>query len=241
MVSTRNHPKTFPAPDLSPTKSTSASSSSTSPTKASRPSKRSESPNTDTNESTALARPSARRSTNAWTHTATPLTFVWLAISLPLVLWDTGFVLGRPHTFPGGKWHAPFSPYAIYVHIDDLYAPAAWERKDGFTSAQGTLNLIETSVYLAYLKVVGREAGIATLVGFAGFIMTLSKTVLYVFVTHFGEWVSLRQHDWWTIFSLWIFPNGLWIALPAYLTYSFGSQILQGLEQAAGLPQKKNK
>jgi hypothetical protein len=103
----------------------------------------------------------------------------------------------------GGKWHAPlYKPYALYSTIDYLYGLPAYNRQDGFTGAQGWLNVIETSLYLAYLymiytagradgaatgvkavfakrKVLGREGGIATLVGFAAAIMTLSKTVLY--------------------------------------------------------------
>ena len=102
---------------------------------------------------------------------------------------------------PGGRWHEPlWKPYARYVNIDYLYGFAAVESQDGFTAAQGSLNVIETLTYLVYLtlilsygwpdqttgtgifarrKIVGREAGVATLVGFSAAIMTLSKTVLY--------------------------------------------------------------
>jgi hypothetical protein len=98
----------------------------------------------------------------------------------------------------GGKWHSPiYTPYALYATIDYLYGLPAWTRNDGFTGAQGWLNVMETLVYLAYVaivyssgqsvgkgvfankKVVGREGGLATLVGFSAAIMTLSKTILY--------------------------------------------------------------
>lgn len=108
----------------------------------------------------------------------------------------------------GGKWHVPFyTPYALYASIDYLYGLPALNRNDGFTGAQGWLNLIETAIYVFYLymvaslgrtdgsatgvkalvakrKIVGREGGIAVLAGFAAAIMTLSKTVLYC------RWIS---------------------------------------------------
>jgi hypothetical protein len=80
MVSTRGHPKEFPEPDLTPTKS---------------------SPST----------PSKSRSRGArkgqWSHTPSNLAIIWLCVSLPLVAWDTGYVMLRPLTMPGGSLHWP--------------------------------------------------------------------------------------------------------------------------------------
>lgn len=145
------------------------------------------------------------RSTSAWSHTPSTFTLVWLFISLPLVIWDTGYVMLRPHSMPGGKWHWPiWAPYELYGRIDHVYGFPAWDAKDGFAGAQGTLNAVETAMYGIYLyiaysygvaepgkmgrgspgilgrrKIVGREAGVAVLIGIAACIMTLSKTVLY--------------------------------------------------------------
>jgi hypothetical protein len=103
----------------------------------------------------------------------------------------------------GGRWHRPlYTPYALYASVDYLYGLPALQRNDGFTGAQGALNVLETVLYGVYLyivfsagrveggatgvkgllarrKVLGREGGIACLIGFAAAIMTLSKTVLY--------------------------------------------------------------
>lgn len=132
----------------------------------------------------------------------------WLLISTPLVIWDTGYVLGRPHTMPGGRYHNPiWTPYALYGSVDYFYGWPQWEARNGFTAAQGTLNLVETAMYFYYLYVVfsgvaeGWRSGIidkiwrektkgrmvvegpntaaAVVVLFAAFVMTLSKTVLY--------------------------------------------------------------
>ena len=99
-------------------------------------------------------------------------------------------------------------PYALYGKVDHIYGLEAWNERNGFTAAQGTLNVVETVGYLAYLWVVyqhgtgsggaergvlgnamkslgfdgavdGGWGGVACLVGFALSVMTVSKTVLY--------------------------------------------------------------
>jgi hypothetical protein len=160
----------------------------------------------DDNESRALTTRSRARSVSAWSHTPSTLALAWLFISLPLVIWDCGYVLLRPHTMPNGKWHSPvWTPYKLYGTVDYLYGWPAWEKGDGFTGAQGAMNVVETLFYAAYLyvafvfgrpeshkkgakaplgvlgrrKIVGKEAGLAVLIGFSAAVMTLSKTVLY--------------------------------------------------------------
>jgi hypothetical protein len=102
---------------------------------------------------------------------------------------------------PGGKWHTPWIPYALYGTVDYIYGWPAYESKNGFTSGQAVLNLAECATYLFYLfslwkygepadrsgkglfwqsRVLnGRTGAIANLVMFSGCVMTLSKTVLY--------------------------------------------------------------
>ncbi|KAF2139578.1 uncharacterized protein K452DRAFT_254062 [Aplosporella prunicola CBS 121167] len=136
MVSTRNHPTAFPSPDLTS------------------PSKRASTP------STAVAR---RSKSAQWTHTPSNLTLLWLAISLPLVIWDTGYVFLRPHSMPGGKLHWPiWQPYALYGTIDYVYGWPAYNSQNGFTAAQASLNAVETIFYFVYLWLVlrnGTQAG----------------------------------------------------------------------------------
>jgi hypothetical protein len=81
MVSTRGHPKEFPEPDLTPTKSTPSTPSKSSRSRGARKGK--------------------------WAHTPSNLTIIWLLVSLPLVAWDTGYVMLRPLTMPGGSLHWP--------------------------------------------------------------------------------------------------------------------------------------
>lgn len=76
-----------------------------------------------------------------------------MLVSLPLVVWDTCYVLGRPHTMEGGFLHWPlWSPYKLYGEIDYIYGWKAVHDRNGFTAAQGTLNVVETIMYILYLS-----------------------------------------------------------------------------------------
>jgi hypothetical protein len=119
-----------------------------------------------------------------------------MAVSLPLVAWDTSYVLLRPLSMPGGSLHWPlWVPYALYGEIDHMYGVKQWELGNGFTAAQSLMNVAETLLYMAYLgiwyyygqsvvrgsrrTVTGRAGALAVLLGFSAAVMTVSKTVLY--------------------------------------------------------------
>lgn len=151
MVATRNHPKPFPDPPA-PTESPSKSSPTKRVTRTSTASVGSSqdlSPPPPTR-----TRTSASRRTE-WTHTPSNLALIWLAISLPLVLWDMGYVLLRPHSMPGGWLHKPiWGPYELYGRVDYVYGLPAWESHSGWTAAQTYFNVLETMAYFVYLGIV---------------------------------------------------------------------------------------
>lgn len=96
-----------------------------------------------------------RRRKGPWAHTPSNLSILWLAVSLPLVAWDTGYVMLRPHSMPGGSLHWPlWVPYELYGRVDYIYGWKAFNEKNGFTAAQGLLNFVETSMYLYYLYIL---------------------------------------------------------------------------------------
>ncbi|KAF4552187.1 Hypothetical protein D9617_11g010360 [Elsinoe fawcettii] len=246
MVSTRSHPSSFPEPTSSPTK------------------QRSVTPTPPANTTVTRAKRPSSSSAGVWSHTPSNLTLIWLAISLPLVIWDSGYVFLRPHSMPGGKYHWPWQPYELYGNVDHVYGFKAYNNGVGFTAAQGTLNVVETIGYFVYLyivytkgtpseeegrgapskekvgglgkamRVTGYWAGVACLIGFGVTVMTWSKTVLYWLNEAYSGFDNIGHNDAATLFFLWILPNGPWIVIPIYLTYVFGAEILQGLEFAAG-------
>lgn len=143
MVGTRKHPEgDFPE---TPTPPTSTTNSFRTPSTTSQ---------TLTRRSKSVSRRS-NASSSVWTHTPSNLTLLWLTISVPLVIWDTGYVLLRPHSMPGGKLHAPiWKPYALYGAVDYIYGWPAWDGRNGFTAAQSSVNLLETIGYAIYLALV---------------------------------------------------------------------------------------
>lgn len=162
-----------------------------------------------------------------WSHAPSTVTLTWLAISLPLVIWDTGYVLGRPHTMPGGWAHSPlWTPYELYGRIDGMYGFKQWDAGNGFTAAQGWLNALETAMYLGYAwlwyhggaatglqdasgrrRVAGRRGAYAVLVGFSAAVMTLSKTVLYWLNEAAGGFDNIGHNTFVDLVVLWIIPK----------------------------------
>ena len=56
---------------------------------------------------------------------------------------------------PGGKFHWPlWVPYELYGTVDYIYGWPAWEARNGFTAAQGMMNIVESGIYVIYLWVV---------------------------------------------------------------------------------------
>ncbi|KAJ2966958.1 hypothetical protein NUW58_g10545 [Xylaria curta] len=160
----------------------------------------------------------------AFTHAPSNFTLFWLAISLPLVVWDCGYVLLRPRTMVGGDLHWPlWTPYALYGEIDHVYGWKAFNANSGFTGAQGFLNVLETLMYLYYALVyfqnatavgsggkkvvVGRQAGVAVLVAFSAAVMTLSKTLLYWLCEYFSGYDNIGHNSLQNLIFLWIIPK----------------------------------
>ncbi|GKT47818.1 uncharacterized protein ColSpa_07999 [Colletotrichum spaethianum] len=187
-----------------------------------------------------------------WSHAPTSITLFWLLISLPLVAWDTGYVLLRPWTMPGGHLHWPlYVPYALYGEVDYVYGWKAFNARSGFTSAQGALNAVETFMYLVYVwlyfsrgkavegpagvkKAVGGRAGaLAIVIGFSAAVMTLSKTILYWANEYFSGFDNIGHNTPMDLLFMWIIPNGAWIVGSGYMVFSMGSEIVDGLALAS--------
>ncbi|KJY02042.1 hypothetical protein TI39_contig263g00015 [Zymoseptoria brevis] len=150
MVATRNHPTDFPEPPA-PTESPVKASPTKRTTQTSTASAAASPPPTPTR----VGRSTATKRSSEWSHTPSNLALIWLAVSLPLVIWDMGYVLLRPYSMPGGSLHKPlWTPYELYGRVDYVYGQLAWDQKSGWTAAQSYFNLIETLAYLGYLALV---------------------------------------------------------------------------------------
>ncbi|CAJ2506253.1 Uu.00g003830.m01.CDS01 [Anthostomella pinea] len=187
---------------------------------------------------------------NLWVHAPSNLTLIWFAISLPLVVWDSVYVLGRPHTMEGGSLFWPlYVPYKLYGEVDHVYGWKAFNAHNGFTAAQGALNVLETAMYAFYVwtylrggKTVagrstrvldGRPAALAVLTAFSAAVMTLSKTVLYWLNEYFSGFDNIGHNTIADLIPLWIIPNGAWLIFPSYMIYVMGNEIVQGLTTAS--------
>ncbi|KAI1878170.1 hypothetical protein JX265_002538 [Neoarthrinium moseri] len=190
----------------------------------------------------------------AWYHAPDRTTLLWFAVSLPLVIWDSIYVLGRPHTMEGGFLHWPlWAPYKLYGEVDHVYGWKAFNARNGFTSAQGSLNVVETAMYLAYLYIyfargqplagagagekkvlTGRPAGLAVVLAFSAAVMTVSKTVLYWANEYYSGFDNIGHNTWQDLIPLWIIPNGAWLIFPTYMIYVMGGEIIDGLAAASG-------
>ncbi|OAA74533.1 hypothetical protein LEL_08114 [Akanthomyces lecanii RCEF 1005] len=208
----------------------------------------------------SLSRPAASSSSSSsslaspggWSHAPDAPTLFWLGVSLPLVIWDTVYVLGRPHTMEHGWLHWPlWSPYKLYGEVDHVYGWKAFHAKSGFTAAQGALNAVETLMYLAYAwafftkavdggggaggkrAITGRCGAQAVLIGFSAAVMTLSKTILYWLNEYYSGFDNIGHNDLVSLVFLWIIPNGAWLVGSTWMIYSLGSDILRGIETAS--------
>ncbi|KAI0528011.1 hypothetical protein F5B22DRAFT_640987 [Xylaria bambusicola] len=185
----------------------------------------------------------------AYAHAPSAFTLLWLAISLPLVAWDCGYVLMRPRTMEGGDLHWPiYLPYKLYGEIDYIYGWPAVHAGNGFTAGQGLLNVIETLMYMYYWviyyqnavsiggtkKVVGRKAAIAVLVAFSAAVMTLSKTVLYWLCEYYSGYANIGHNSMQDLVFLWIIPNGAWLVAPTVMIYELGGELVDHLAAGAG-------
>lgn len=201
MVTTRSARKGTSSSSPSSTRSTPAPpNSTTTPTTTT----------TTTTTTTSRTRRSNNSKAQLWAHTPSRATLLWLAVSLPLVVWDSLYVLLRPWTMEGGPLHWPlWVPYKLYGEVDHVYGWKAFRARNGFTAAQGSLNVVETALYLGYLGIyfasarsggagqghgvkkalTGRPAAVAVLLAFSSAVMTLSKTVLYCKPFWFWFWV----------------------------------------------------
>lgn len=136
---------------------------------------------------------------------------IWLVISAFVVLWDAGFILLRPHTLPGGKYHSFWKPYAKYIQLDTLYN----DEKDIFVRVQSVFNIFEAfltflaSMMLCIKNVKLQVAGSVLALIVSCF--TYWKTCIYFF---YDEGFINFNNSTFDLVMLFLIPNLIWIVMP---------------------------
>jgi len=144
---------------------------------------------------------------------------IWLAISSLICVWDAFFVLNRPDSFENLIW----SPYKDYVKVDKMYG----DMKDDFVYSQSIMNLVEVSLNIFALQRLfsGREKE-AMIVAIIVSTMTCSKTILYHLMEIVSGFKNTGHNDNATFFLLYLFPNGVWIWIPAAIMYVLSCKLM---------------
>ncbi|KAK4052068.1 hypothetical protein OIV83_002362 [Microbotryomycetes sp. JL201] len=133
----------------------------------------------------------------------------------------------------GGDLFWLWAPYELYGQVDAVYSRRFFEQGNGFTSAQGLLNVVESILNFAYLGLEANKSPIAVLVGFTTVLLTFWKTVLYWLQDQQCGWCLTGHNDrgkWWLLFAI---PNGFWLVAPLAIACVFGAELAQGLRFGA--------
>jgi hypothetical protein len=149
---------------------------------------------------------------------------IWLLLSLPLIFWDIGFVLLRPHSMPGGELAFLWAPYEKYITVDLGYADV----QNGFVRAQALVTCFEAAAAIAGLVLsFGRRERLATLLVFSASLLTFAKTslIFLIEIVTGGEHVGHNPPA--ELLLLYVLPNLLWVVFPAAVSWVCGSRLLK--------------
>ncbi|KAK9378651.1 uncharacterized protein V2V93DRAFT_375464 [Kockiozyma suomiensis] len=177
-----------------------------------------------------------------------PITLVaiWFALSNIIVSWDASYILARPHSFPGGKLHFIWKPYALYGTIDYVYGWPAYNEKDGFPAAQSFLTLVEAifmSVYI-YTSYFTKSPSTRLTGAFIGLIAAtscFSKTVLYMLCEYFSGYKYVGHNPLPTLVMLYLIPSAPWIFMNFYSMLAIAGQLKSALMSIPSETDKKTK
>jgi len=158
------------------------------------------------------------------------LVSLWFAVTIPLVFWDSLYLLMRPRSMEGGDLHRFWKPYAFYQTVDLNYGLKAYEEGHGFPSAQALLSIVENFMNIGYLYLAHvKSTPSAPLLGFASAAMTLSKTALYWLQEYYCGGCSIRHNNLDILVFVWAIPMSLWLIGPVYVMSRLGADISAAL------------
>ncbi|KAF2466905.1 uncharacterized protein BDR25DRAFT_305769 [Lindgomyces ingoldianus] len=186
----------------------------------------------------------------AWAHTTRLPILIWCLWAFPFTIWDTLYLLLRPHSLPGQKWHDSYFShvFAIWASVDHIYGEEGWRNKSGFVLAQSAINVTEATLYMVYIWIIlrsgsqisaskwrigGRTGAWAVLVGEVAGCVTATKTAMYFMRECFSGFKYTGHNDWRPFLVTWGGMNLLYISTSMYMIWTFSNDILNGLERAS--------
>lgn len=114
--------------------------------------------------------------------------YFWLVIGSIIVYFDAFYVIMRPETLPGGKYHWLFAPYELYVQFDTLYGM----NKDSFVMIQSYLNIFESTFCLLGVLISLSSCRVKQAIGafmcLIASVMVFWKTI--IFVWYDKDWLT---------------------------------------------------
>ncbi|KAJ3414635.1 hypothetical protein HDV05_006276 [Chytridiales sp. JEL 0842] len=158
------------------------------------------------------------------------LVTTWLTLTTPIVLWDAGFVLNRPHSLNTSFWE----PYKLYVTIDKAYGDAEY----AFVEAQAYLNLLEVAIGVVALYFHFRKSSSAIPWAITANAMTLNKTILYFVIEAVGKFHYVKHNSWYDYILLYVLTNGWWILMPLLCLLSLWGASVRAMKVDAAKKRK---
>ena len=136
----------------------------------------------------------------------------WLIITSLVALWDTAFVLLRPESMTGGKYHALFSPYDLYTSVDKAYG----DLHNPWIKTQSVANVAE--IFLNFVVLVLHFSGSPKAIPLCTVVLSFTfwKTLLYFGMEACEEFSNIKHNPIETLILLYIIPNGIWIIAPFF-------------------------
>ena len=153
----------------------------------------------------------------------------WLIISALLMLMDCLFLLLRPHTFKGGRYHSYFTAYDTYTRYDPTYLNTT----DAFINSQNLINLLELTLSLLSLPIyqlLSRPLAAYLIVLLSA--SECSKTLLFFVYSCYDTDTAVQYRlldvSSWDIgyVSAYLLPSLCWIVFPVWLMVDIGGQFI---------------
>ena len=128
-------------------------------------------------------------------------------------------MLTRPDSFDNPIW----SPYKDYIKVDKMYG----DLEDDFVVSQSIMNLLEISMNIfALQRLFAGHVKQAMIVALIVSTMTCSKTILYFVMEVVSGFKNTSHNDNFTLFLLYVFPNGVWIFVPGAIVFVLSSRFV---------------